>query len=247
MIGVLTSDFVLYHDLLQALHRRNVPFTSLSFDEPIPPSVEVVITTDREQPVTSSATMICRQPGQDMDALIDTALVALHRKSADAEIVIGVDPGPTPGIAIFDEGRVLRQCAAESPLEAAKLIRSFVEKWGQRDITIRVGHGARLVRNRVINMLRDLAVPIEIVDETSTTPPNTHDDVQAAMAIALSPGKPVGRKLSVEPKEGEIREVQRRSRIASTDVTISKTLAKQVLQGKIGMDAAIEKQRKNNP
>ncbi len=244
MIGVLTADFVLYHDLLQALHRRNVPFVSLSFDEPVPPSVEVVVTTEQEQPTAASATVICRQPGQDMDALIDAALVALHRKSATAEIIIGVDPGATPGIAIFDEGRALRRCTSASPAAAVDLIRSFVEKWSERDITIRVGHGARLTRNRIINMLLDLDVPIEIVDETSTTPPNTHDDIQAATAIALSPGTPVERRLSVEPKDGEIREVQRRSRIASEDVTISKTLAKQVLQGKIGMDAAIEAQRK---
>lgn len=244
MLGVLTADFVLYHDLLQALHRRNVPFVSLSFDEPIPPTVEVIVTTEEERQAVPFTTVICRQPGQDMDTLIDMALVTLHRKSADAEIIIGVDPGATPGIAIFDEGKALRQCMAASPGEAVNLIRSFVQKWRERDITIRVGHGARLVRNRIINMLRDLEVPIEIVDETSTTPPNTHDDIQAATAIALSSGKPVEGRLSVEPKDGEIRDVQRRSRIASRDVTISKALAKQVLQGKIGMEAAIEKQRK---
>jgi len=244
MIGVLTADFAFYHDLLQALHRRNVPFTSLSYDEPVPPAVEVVVTTEREQHAVPASTVIAYRPGQDLDALIDRALVALHRKSADAEIVIGVDPGATPGVAIFDEGRALRRCTAASPVEAVRLIRSFVEKWSQRNITIRIGHGARLVRNRMINMLRDLDVPIEIVDETSTTPPNTHDDIQAATAIALNRGTPVERELSVEPKDGEIRDVQRRSRIASTDVTISKALAKQVLQGKLGMDAAIEKQRK---
>ncbi len=244
MIGVLTADFVLYHDLLQALHRRNVPFVSLSFDEPIPPSVEAIVTTEQERHAIPFETVICRRPGQDMDTLIDRALVALHRKSADAEIVIGVDPGATPGVAIFDEGNALRRCTAASPVEAVSLIRSFVEKWGERDITIRVGHGARLVRNRMINMLRDMDTSIEIVDETSTTPPNTHDDIQAATAIALTPGKPVERWLSVEPKDGEIRDVQRRSRIASQDVTISRALAKQVLQGKIGMKDAIDRQRK---
>jgi len=37
--------------------------------------------------------------------------------------------------------------------------------------------------------------------------------------------------------------VQRKSRIASTDVTISKELAKKVLMGEIDMKKAIEKQR----
>jgi len=92
----------------------------------------------------------------------------------------------------------------------------------------------------MVNMLLDIAPHVEIVDETSTTLPTAHNDMLAASSIALTPGKRVSSKLSLEPKEGEIKDVQRKSRIASTDVTISKELAKKVLMGEIDMKKAIE-------
>jgi len=47
----------------------------------------------------------------------------------------------------------------------------------------------------------------------------------------------------VQPKEGEIREMQRLSRIKSKNITISKELAKKVLIGEISLEKAIEIQR----
>ncbi len=244
MIGVLTSDFVLYHDLISALHKRGLPFSSLTFDCHIPVNIEVVITSQEEKEAVHFDAVACPEPGQDMDELIDRALFIKRKRNPVQKIVIGVDPGLTPGIAIFSDGMLFRRFTSESPRDALSFIKSFLKNFDEHDITIRIGHGARLVRNRIVNMLLDIAPRIEIVDETSTTPPNTHDDMLAASAIALTPGRLVSSKLSMEPKDGEIKDMQRRSRIISRDVTISKELAKEVLKGEIEMKHAIEKQRK---
>lgn len=48
----------------------------------------------------------------------------------------------------------------------------------------------------------------------------------------------------VRPSDGEIREIQRRSRIRSSGrITISKELARQVATGEKEMDEAIEEQK----
>lgn len=243
MIGVLTSNFVLYHDLLRALQKRNAPFVSLTFDHEVPAEVEVVITAEEDRGAVSFGNVICAAPGQDVDDLIDRALLTLYRTRSVPEIVIGIDPGATPGIAIFGEGRLLRRFTTPSPAAAVACIQSFIRNWQDCRITVRIGHGARLIRNRIINLLWDDATCIEIVNETSTTPPNTHDDTMAAATIALTPGREVRMPLSVDPKEGEIRDVQRKSRMLSGDVTISKALARKVLTGEMEMNEAVEAQR----
>jgi len=245
MIGVLTSDFVLYHDIIHALQRRKISFASLTFNNPIPVNIDVVITSKEEKKNVNFGRVICPEPEESMDELIDRALFASHKPNDSfSKILIGIDPGSTPGIAIFNDNILFRRFTAESPQEAIHFIKSFLKNCKGHETIIRIGHGARLVRNRMVNMLLDIASHVEIVDETSTTPPNTHDDMLAASAIALTPGKQVNSKLSLEPKEGEIKDVQRKSRIASMDVTISKELAKKVLTGEMDMKKAIEKQRR---
>ena len=48
IIGILTSDFRVYYDLISGLRQRDLPFASLTFDEPIPQNIGVIITTSDE-------------------------------------------------------------------------------------------------------------------------------------------------------------------------------------------------------
>ena len=243
MIGVLTSNFVLYYDLVQALQRREVPFVSLTFDQEIPSLVRVVIAAEENREEISFDNVIYASQTRDIDEIIDRALLNMYRTRAVPEIIIGIDPGATPGMAIFCEGKLLRRFTAQSVPKSVTCALSCIENWHDCHIIIRIGHGAHLIRNRIINMLLDKATNIEIVNETSTTPPNTHDDTMAAALIAMTPGKQVHGRLSVLPTDGEIRDAQRKSRLISGDVTISKELARKVLTGKMEMHRAIETQQ----
>jgi len=243
MIGVMTSNFVLYHDLVNALHTRGLQFISLTFDTPIPADVDVIVTSPEEKGAVHFGTVVCPRREESMDELIDRALFIVQKRSPARKIIIGIDPGSTPGIAIFSDGVLFRRFTAKSPREAIDFILSFMKNFSGADVTIRVGHGARLVRNRMINALIGMCKRIEIADETSTNMPSTHDDMLAASAIALTPGRVISSELSMEPKDGEIKDMQRRSRIVSGDVTISKELAKKVLRGELEMEKAIDKQR----
>ena len=90
-----------------------------------------------------------------------------------------------------------------------------------------------------------------MVDESNTTRKTVQPDIKAAIDIALSAGLPIKSKMEVNPTEGEIRDLQRISRLESKGaVTISKQLAKQVASGKISLKRAIysqqKKQKKND-
>ena len=50
VLGLLTEDFRLYHDLVAALKRRGLPFRSLSFGGRIPGTVGAILTSPAEAP-----------------------------------------------------------------------------------------------------------------------------------------------------------------------------------------------------
>lgn len=245
MIGVLTQNFSLYHDLLKILKKRGIHYTSLSFHEPIPYNIDVILTSPEEKKDVQFDKIIACAPNSDMDVIIDKALNFLH--TGPFNLLIGIDPGRTPGIAIFRDGTLLRSLNVSSPEEVYDTVKTLFDEWPSSDILIRVGHGAQLIRNRIINSLRELQVPIEIVDETSTSYVKTRkSDKAAAQLIAITPGNPVKKMFSLHPKKGEIKDLQQRSREIDGQITISQDLAKQVLQGHLTLDDAIKKQRQKN-
>ena len=181
----------------------------------------------------------------DMDVVIDKALILTQ--CGPFKLMIGIDPGRTPGIAFFRNGRELRSLHVSGPEEVMPLLKPILDEYPPEDVIIRIGHGAPLMRNRIINSLMDVTSLIEIVDETSTSYLKTRrSDKAAASLIALTPGTPVKRMYSREPKKGEIRDLQQKSRKIDGQVTISKDLAKKVLKGNMKLEDAIRKQRKKD-
>jgi hypothetical protein len=117
-----------------------------------------------------------------------------------------------------------------------------------KDICIRIGHGSTITRNRIINALIPLEIPIEIVDETRTTPSQQKRrcvrDGEAAAAIALLTGGRVQTTLPIETSRGAIKNVQKRSRqLSEGRLTISEEVALKVLRGEISLQEAIEKEK----
>ncbi|MCD6331176.1 MAG: hypothetical protein J7L80_03130 [Thermoplasmata archaeon] len=242
MIGLLTSNFSLYYDLVNVLRKRNIPFVSLTFNEEIPPNVGVIITSEEEKDNIMFDKLVACKANCNVENMIDKAL--LMENCEDAKIIFGIDPGINIGIAIYGNEMLLRRFVAKSPDKAVDFIKSFIKDVCANNIIVRIGDGARLIRNRIINLLRKEKVKIEVVNEASI--PCIDDDALAASSIAMTKGIEVKENLSVEPKEGEIKEMQRLSRIKSKNITISKELAKKVLMGEMELEEAIERQKNKN-
>jgi len=239
VIGILTSNFSLYHDLIDSLRKREIPFVSLTFKDKIPSNVDVVITS-YEDDVRFQNAVIWR--GEDVDNIIDRAIMLSYSKKTN--IIFGIDPGENIGIAIYDNEKLIRKFVTTSPEQAADFIKRYIKEVKADEVTVRIGNGARLVRNRIINLLMDEEARIEIVDESSI--PCEDDDAAAASTIAMAEGVEIRGRFKVEPKDGEIREMQRLSRIKSGNITISKELARKVLRGEIELEEAIKMQREKN-
>ena len=241
VLGVLTEDFRLYHDLVAELKNRQIPFVTLSHSRRIPENVGAIITSPAESMRVRRANVIA---DDDIEVVIAKALQALEGKTRWEELLIGIDPGAEPGVAVVGDGHVLDARVADSPEAVAQIVERALRTFPSSRQRIRVGHGDRTNRNRILNALAREGFPAEIVDEAGTTHPTERPDIDAAIRIAFVAGVRASPPYDVTPTPGEIREIQRRSRVKSEGmVTISKDLAMAVARGDLTIDEAIRQQR----
>ncbi|MBE0524698.1 MAG: hypothetical protein IBX40_10250 [Methanosarcinales archaeon] len=218
----------------------------LSFKDPIPFNIGSIITSITE------ATKINFDPKKivtyekDPNSTINAALRILKGKTWIGQIVIGIDPGKNPGIAVLEDGQVV-EVHHVTAREVTNVILQILEEYPNENTIIKIGNGARLVRTQLINSLHDLNIPIEVVDETGTSPSmgrglhsSEVSDIIAAINIAKLTGIVVG-KQEVEPSMGEIKRIQEYSREHSNGkASIPRDLARKVAKGELTIEEAIE-------
>ncbi len=242
VLGVLTEDFRLYHDVIAILNSRDIPFVSLSFGRRIPETVGAVLTSAEEAPRIRFANVVAVD---DIDTSIAKALQLLKGRKRWREILIGIDPGREPGVAVIGDGGVLDTRLAENPEAVAAYVRDALRTFPGELVTVRVGHGDPTNRNRILRSLEGDRLKIEIADEAGTTRRTPRPDVDAAIRIATTPGIRVEPPFEIRPTPGEVREIQRRSRLDSEGrVTISSELAGAVARGDVTLEEAIAHQRR---
>jgi hypothetical protein len=247
-LGVYTKDFSLYHDIIKELKKRKIAYVSLSSPDDIPRRIGVVLTSQKEQETILLGKVVATDTYDSVDHAIDQAVQKLTGKELYSRIFIGIDPGERPGVAIVGDDILLQKMQIDDPEHVAGEIKRFLAMYPSKDTCIRIGHGSIITRNRIINSLIPLEIPIEIVDETRTTPPQLkrrcERDGEAAAAIALLTGGRVQTTLPLEPTRGAIKNVQKRSRqITEGRYTISEHTALLVLKGELSLLEAIEKEK----
>lgn len=238
IIGVMTGDFQFFYRVVRRLKERGEPFTSLDFEGPVPVNIAVVITTPPERDkVPFGRVAACYDP----DAAINLAKT-MFKGRRFRTVVIGIDPGWTTGIAMVGDGKLLLADEITCPEEAGSKVRAMLEGVEREEVLVRIGHGDRTIRNRLIRSIWNLADRVEVVDETSTTRNTARPNIDAAILISKMMGEELERPLEISPTPGEVREIQRRSRVESEGrFTISKDLARSVARGRMKMDEAIQR------
>lgn len=242
IIAVMTENFSLYYDLVKKLKQENIPFLSLAFDEKIPPNVGVIITDEPEKNKIKFEPIVAVE--NDIKRAVEEAQKLLSGKEMFSNLIIGIDPGKRPGIAVLGDGEVISGFQTDSPEGATEIVKQVLDLYQAQEIKIRIGHGAPTYRNRIINAIFPLKIPIEIVNETNTTHNVNWDDIRAAVDIALGSGYLIKSPYQIKPRNGELKNIQRISRLESNGaVTISMELAKRVAVGEISLEEAIQLQK----
>ena len=110
-------------------------------------------------------------------------------------------------------------------------------------MSVKVGDGAPLIRDRIINQLILAGIKtIQVSEYKTSSGSRVKTHLHAATRIALMSGVLVYKLRELNPTEGDLKEIQRQSRILSSgNLTISTDLAMLVACGEISIEDAIKK------
>ena len=240
MIVVATDDFELYHGVVGELRARDVRFTTVRPDDELPERTRVVIVGSEDEHPEEDVQTVRADPADPRRA-VDEAVALL--RGAEGRTVVGIDPGDRPGIAVLVGETVVAAFQVPAEDAASVVARELADA---ADPLVRIGDGARLQGAKIVEALED--VPVELVDETGTTPylgtgARGAGDVLAAVNIARLEGERIERR-EVEPTAGEIQLIKDRSRRQSDDDrTIDEELARRVAAGELTVEEALERHR----
>ena len=237
--GVKTQDYQLAYRLIQALRTTGIRPVQLSPDDPVPASLPIWFGTPSEvESVRDPRGIGCTI--ENLDAAITAAI--LGTPESINHIVFGVDPGPRPGLAWVSRTRLLGSMQLESVDETVNMIDSILADLRPIGHTVKIGDGSKTISCRLVNVCLARGHIVEVVDERRTSMGSRHSHAASAARIAQKKGKQVVKKIQLDPSEGEIKEIQRRSRSTSGGrVTIPKSLAKAVAVGRMDIHEAVQR------
>jgi hypothetical protein len=242
-VALVTRDPALYGELAGLLRERRWPAVSLLPGQRIPESVAVVLTSPSEAEFITHQRVLTVAPDGDHRALRAAVEHALEAGDPEGDIIVGIDPGPRPGYAVWVGPTCVGEGNLDSPESVALFARQIHHRFPSRHILFRVGAGDPPDRNRIVNELLGQRRSVEVVDERRTTPRGRRRprDAAAARTIARTPGDAVRGRLPLTFTAGEIANVQRLSRERSGGrLTIPRSSAVRVLRGELTLGDAVD-------
>jgi hypothetical protein len=173
-IAVVTVSGKAYYLIVNELKTKNIPFISLTPNDPIPIEIKVVITTREEQHLIDHEKILVYADDMEPKALINEVLQIVQGKGCYEKIVIGVDPGEVFGLAVLADGRVIEtgNCfSVEDTVNKIKDILKTLEKTQITSFSVKVGDGVPAYKEKLLGVL-DNALPsnvkLESVSEAGT-------------------------------------------------------------------------------
>lgn len=249
LLAIVTEIPRFYYDAVRELKGRGINFLTFGLGDEIPSYITVALTSRGERRHVRSPFVVAHD---DLPTAVNECVRALNGlKKEYKRLIVGIDPGISPGVALLADNKVIEARNIRSPEGVPPLFRELLGTYSATEIVVRVGDGGGIYRMRVLKLLQEnFDVRIEVVDETSTTPalgreaPSALRDVIAAINIALKEGTVLEGAVELEPTPGEIKNLQRESRGLSGNITISKGLAERVAKGELTLEEAIEAHRR---
>ncbi len=179
-IGVFTSDFKFYRDVIQLLKEWNLPFMSIESMDSIPDDVSVVLSSSRDD-----FDLINQVKSNNPLQGLRMSLAKLLMREKFDSVVIGIDPGPYPGIAVFGDNILMEAFECPSLRQIGDEVSAIAESYTYSDLQVKLGNGDAPNRDYIFNTLRSLELRIRVVDEQNTSfPHKIHDNALSAARIA---------------------------------------------------------------
>ncbi len=248
MLALVTRNSRIYYLAASELKKRGVSFYSLSPGDRIPSNITVVLTSVEERHRINFSRVVATR-AEKVGIAVEKAVEFLRgRDGKYREVTISIDPGKNSGIAVFGDSSIVFVSNLRVPEQVSDAIKKILEIYSGERVTIKLGDGGGIYRDRIIKSLREnFSFPIYLVNEKSTTPSLGSGEysrevrnIVAAINIGLKQGVLFESEVELKPKEGEIKNIQKGSRELSGSITISKEMAEKVARGELCLEKAVE-------
>ena len=240
-VVIRSADFKLAFRLMETLRRKGLQFTQLEIGQSLPSKDTIWFGSEEEveNAMDEGRGIACNI--DCCESAVTQATILRNGLSIIEHISIGIDPGPRPGLAWLADGVLMGVAQLEGIDFVVEHINSITTAAEFKNMTLRIGDGAPLLRDRIINKCLEKQWNIEEVDETKTSRGLLrHNHSTSAIRIALLRGKRVWQLRVLKPTDGQIRYIQNQSRSDSFGAkTISKELAAKVGTGDLTMPQAL--------
>lgn len=186
-LGVVAGNIKYSYLVMRELKRLNIPFELLGEGDPLPPHLSAIISCSPRGGGGKAVVF-----DGDARSTVLRAISASTGRERFGEVVIGIDPGESTGLAIIADGgfveayTVARERVGE---EVGKILGSYPAE----RFLFRVGRG-RSAGDLIPKLRSDPRARVELVEETKTELPpafrrrGLRKDTKSALAIALSGG-----------------------------------------------------------
>jgi hypothetical protein len=94
-------------------------------------------------------------------------------------------------LAFLLDGRLVSIYRAIDTSDVIARIKLCISAYSPRSTLVRIGDGAPVSRGKIVEGLKWIHIPIEIVDERRTTTLKKYRDEAAAVMIAQTKGEPI--------------------------------------------------------
>ena len=179
-LGVFTSNFLFYHNIVQLLKRMNVPFELTSASQETHAQIIISALGDPD----AGALQI---RGNDPLGVMRKVFPRVMGKSQFSKIVIGIDPGPRPGVAVMGDSVLLEAFEIVDPHRISRVLSTIMSDYDYKECVVRLGDGDLPNRKIIERELLVMRIPVKIVDESNTSfPHNLHNNALSAARIARS-------------------------------------------------------------
>jgi hypothetical protein len=173
-LGILTRDFRVYNRLLTLLKGMNQSFDSLLPGDDLK-GFDIVMTDMKIQ-----GNNIVYTKGLD-----EFRLKQIVKAKDSEKIVVGIDPGPSPGIATLANNVVIDKRSIYNFREIREYVTKVRNECTYRNFIIKIGNGDRNYRNQIIRNLDDFNLLI-VNEKGSSKTTKRGNDSESAINIALS-------------------------------------------------------------
>ena len=227
IIGLYLDDFSLLNKITSKIKSKEFILRHIKEIPPNDKNISVIISKDRIH--DCNLPQIQPKNLEILELRIRCAFYDCHN------LVAGIDPGGTNGLAVVGSNRILYQNEFKNIGNLVQIIKTINEEVGLN--LIKIGTGSPPERNQIINSLQRFSNLIKLVSEKRS---GSGRHTAAATRIALRK-EVLENPEDYRPNDGEIAWNQQESRRLSKGlVTIDKKLAQQILVGKLNMSDAIK-------